>query len=114
MVLTVIDAKLTLTEQLPPTFMLLVSTLPPTFVVTFVVADDSEVPDELRLRLPLPPCMLPEVLTLVFVLTLVVADEEAVAPLNATESCYTLPLIVPDPAAEPPTVPEFVNAAPES
>jgi len=63
--------------------MLLVSTLPPTFVVTLVDALDVDEPDELRLRLPLPPCMLPEVLTLVFVVTLVVADEEAVALLKA-------------------------------
>ena len=67
---------MTLTDVLPATFKLDVSTLPDTlvFVVTFVVADDDEEPDELRLRLPLPPCMLPEVLTLVFVVTFVVAD----------------------------------------
>ena len=46
MVLTVIDAKLTLTDVLPPTFMLLVSTLPPTFVVTLVDADELEVPNK--------------------------------------------------------------------
>tara|TARA_Y100000593_G_scaffold50118_1_gene94458 strand:+ start:776 stop:1087 length:312 start_codon:yes stop_codon:yes gene_type:complete len=102
---------------LPATFKLVVSTLPDTLVVvvTFVVADDDEEPDELRLRLPLPPCMLPEVLTLVFVVTFVVADDDELAVAEiAAESCSTLPLIVPDPAAEPPTVPEFVNAAPES
>ena len=104
--------------MLPATFKLLVSTLPDTlvFVVTFVEAFDVEEPDELRLRLPLPPCMLPEVLTLVFVVTFVVADDDelALAEIEA-EFCSTLPPCnVPDPVADPPTVPEFVNAAPES
>ena len=89
--------------------MLLVSTLPPTFVVTLVDAFELEDAFELRLRLPLPPCMLPEVLTLVFVETLVTADEEAVAPDSVIESCSTLPPCrVPVPVADPPTVPEFV------
>ena len=104
--------------MLPATFKLVVSTLPDTlvFVVTFVLADDDEVAFELRLKLPLPPCILPEVLTFVFVLTLVTADDDEVADAEIeAESCSTLPPCnVPDPVADPPTVPEFVSAAPES
>ena len=108
--------------MLPATFKLVVSTLPDTLVVVDVLTDvdalDVDEPDELRLRLPLPPCMLPEVLTLVFVETFVVADddEDELADAEiATESCSTLPPCnVPLPVADPPTVPEFVSAAPES